>query len=168
MKFRKTTKKDIESIMKIIEEAKGYFKENKINQWQDGYPNANVIEEDIKNGCSYVLLKDNSVIGTSVIDFSTEETYNKIYQGGWLTNKEYAVIHRIAIDNSYKGLGIASEIIKNAEKLCIKKGIGSIKVDTHRDNISMQKLLKKNGFAYCGIIYLEDKSVRVAFEKIIY
>ena len=167
MEFRKTTKKDIESIMKIIDEAKIYFKENKINQWQDGYPNDNVIEEDIKNGCSYVLLKDCNVIGTSVIDFNGEETYNKIYQGKWLTDKKYGVMHRIAIDNSYKGLGIASEIIKNAEKLCIENDIESIRVDTHKDNISMQKLLKKNGFAYCGIIYLEDKSVRVAFEKII-
>lgn len=168
MEFRKTTKKDIKRIMKIIDEAKIYFKENKINQWQDGYPNIKVIEDDIKNGCSYVLLKDNNVIGTSVIDFNGEETYNKIYKGRWLTNKEYAVIHRIAIDNSYKGLGIASEIIKNAEKLCVEKNIKSIRVDTHRDNISMQKLLKKNGFTYCGIIYLEDKSERVAFEKIIY
>lgn len=41
-----------------------------------------------------------------------------------------------------------------------------IKVDTHEENISMQKLLKKNNFKYCGIIYLEDKSKRIAFEKI--
>lgn len=168
MEFRKTTKKDIESIMKIINEAKEYFKENKINQWQDGYPDTKVIEEDIKNECSYVLLKDNNVVGTSVIDFGGEETYNSIYNGKWISNGKYAVIHRIAIDNNYKGLGIAAKIIKNAEKLCIKKGVESIRVDTHKDNISMQRLLKKNGFTYCGIIYLEDKSERVAFEKINY
>ena len=43
----------------------------------------------------------------------------------------------------------------------------SIKIDTHKDNISMQKLLEKNDFKYCGIIYLEDGSQRIAFEKII-
>ena len=43
----------------------------------------------------------------------------------------------------------------------------SIKVDTHKDNISMQKLLRKNDFKYCGIIYLEDGSERIAFEKLI-
>lgn len=167
MEFRKTTKKDIKSIMKIIDEAKIYFKENNINQWQDGYPNAKVIEEDIKNECSYVLLKDSNIIGTSVIDFNGEETYNEIYEGTWLSDGEYAVIHRIAIDNGYKGLGIASEIIKNAEILCRENRVRNIRVDTHKDNKSMQRLLKKNGFTYCGIIYLEDRSERVAFEKII-
>lgn len=35
----------------------------------------------------------------------------------------------------------------------------------HEDNILMQSLLKKNGFEYCGIVYLEDGGKRVAFEK---
>ncbi len=168
MEFRKTIKKDIESIMRIVNQAKEYFKKNKINQWQDGYPNTKVIEEDIKNKCSYVLLNDNTVVGTSVIDFGGEATYNNIYNGKWLSDSKYAVIHRIAIDNNYKGLGIAAEIIRNAEKLCVENDIKSIRVDTHKDNISMQRLLKKNGFTYCGIIYLEDKSERIAFEKISY
>ncbi|HBN29292.1 MAG TPA: GNAT family N-acetyltransferase, partial [Clostridiaceae bacterium] len=47
----------------------------------------------------------------------------------------------------------------------LSKGVHSIKIDTHRENKSMQRLLKKNGFEYCGIIYLKDKSERIAFEK---
>ena len=41
----------------------------------------------------------------------------------------------------------------------------SIRIDTHRDNIPMQKMLNKNGFIYCGIIYLLDGKERFAFEK---
>ena len=43
----------------------------------------------------------------------------------------------------------------------------SIKVDTHEQNLSMQKLLRKNNFEHCGIIYLQDNSKRIAFEKIL-
>ena len=57
------------------------------------------------------------------------------------------------------------EIIKYAEEVCKQNDIHSIKVDTHEQNIPMQNLLKKNGFEYCGIIYLEDGGKRVAFEK---
>ena len=40
-----------------------------------------------------------------------------------------------------------------------------MKIDTHRENRVMQKLLEKNGFTYCGIIYAEDGSRRMAYQK---
>ena len=77
----------------------------------------------------------------------------------------YAVIHRIAVDHELKGIGLSSEMIKQTELMCNKKSVGSIKVDTHEDNQAMQRSLIKNGFDYCGVIYLADGSKRVAFEK---
>ncbi|MCM8710326.1 GNAT family N-acetyltransferase [Clostridium sp. SYSU_GA19001] len=165
MQFRKTVEEDIISIMKIINAAQTYFKEQGIDQWQNGYPNYNSIENDINNGYSYVLDENDKIIGTAAVSFDGEKTYENIYNGAWITNEEYAVVHRIAVDSNYKGQGIASIIIKNIEDLCINKGVHSIKIDTHKENLSMQKLLQKNGFKYCGIIYLEDGNERIAFEK---
>lgn len=51
------------------------------------------------------------------------------------------------------------------EELCLSKGVHSIKIDTHEENISMQRLLKKNKFQYRGVIYLEDGNKRIAFER---
>ena len=42
-----------------------------------------------------------------------------------------------------------------------------MKNDTHKDNQSMQRMQAKNGFEYCGLIYLEDGAERIAFEKIV-
>ena len=167
MEFRKTVKTDINDVMNIIRQAQVYFKELGINQWQNDYPNVEIINNDIDNENSYVLLKDNNIVATAAISFEEEKTYDSIYEGQWISNKEYAVIHRIAVNNNYKGLGISSKIIRNVEQLCLKKGVYSIKVDTHEENLSMQKMLKKNQFQYCGVIYLEDGSKRVAFEKIL-
>ncbi|GAB6168853.1 GNAT family N-acetyltransferase [Clostridium carnis] len=167
MEFRKALKKDIDNIMRIIKQAQNYFKENGVDQWQNNYPNSETISNDIENGISYVLLKGNKIIATVALSFDGESTYNSIYDGEWISNDKYAVIHRIAVDNKYKRMGISTEIIKNIEKLCLSKDFNSIKVDTHEDNISMQNLLKKNDFKYCGVIYLEDKSKRIAFEKLL-
>ncbi|WP_160673473.1 GNAT family N-acetyltransferase [Clostridium sp. C8-1-8] len=167
MIFRRTVEADIGSIMTIINQAQIYFKENGIDQWQDGYPNPEVIRNDITNGYSYVLIKGSNIVGTAAISFDGESTYDNIYEGQWLSSNSFAVIHRIAVDNEYKGLGLSSVIIENVEKLSVDRGVHSIKVDTHEHNLSMQKLLKKSGFQYCGIIYLEDKNKRVAFEKVI-
>jgi RimJ/RimL family protein N-acetyltransferase len=43
--------------------------------------------------------------------------------------------------------------------------IPNIRIDTHRDNAIMQHLLEKNGFVKCGIIYVEDGSPRIAYQK---
>ena len=54
-----------------------------------------------------------------------------------------------------------------ADKICEVKKIPSIRVDTHEDNIGMQKLLEKCGFEKCGIIHLENGDPRVAYEKVL-
>lgn len=165
MNFRKSKKADVKSIMKIINQAQEYLKNQGIDQWQNNYPNEDVINTDISNGESYVLEKDGNIVATSVISFNKEKTYDVIHDGKWLTDGECAVIHRIAVDNTCKGLGVSHKIIEYAEEMCKEKDINSIKVDTHRENLSMQNMLKKNGFKYCGVIYLADGAERVAFEK---
>ena len=42
----------------------------------------------------------------------------------------------------------------------------SIRIDTHEDNKPMRRFLEKCGFKFCGIIYLEDGSKRLAYEKL--
>ncbi|ABK61540.1 MULTISPECIES: GNAT family N-acetyltransferase [Clostridium] len=167
MKFRKSTKSDITNILEIIFEAQNYFKKHNIDQWQDGYPNFETIDNDINKGYGYVLVKDEIILGTVALSFDKEESYTNIYDGKWLSNENSAVIHRIAISNKLKGNNLASVIIKHIEDICLNKNIHSIKIDTHEDNISMQKLLYKNNFKYCGVVYLEDNSKRIAFEKLI-
>ncbi len=165
MKCRKATKADIHRIMEIIQDAQKYLKENNINQWQNNYPNAEIINLDIIKGESYVIVKDDMIVGTFALSFKDNKNYASIYEGEWLNHGKHSTIHRVAIDANYKGNGLASEIIKIATKISLDNFVDSIRVDTHKDNVSMQRLLIKNNFKYCGIIYLDDKSQRIAFEK---
>ena len=49
MILRPTKIEDISRVIDIINQAKTYFKNNDIDQWQDGYPNEETIEKDIEN-----------------------------------------------------------------------------------------------------------------------
>lgn len=167
MEFRRAVEADINHILNIIHQAQEYLKEAGIDQWQNGYPDMETIKRDIENKHGYVLSNAGKIAGTIAVSFDGEKTYNDIYEGVWLTPDRYAVIHRLAVDGSLKGTGLASLMINEAEKICRRKTVSGIRVDTNEKNISMQRLLKKNGFAYCGIIYLEDRSKRLAFEKIL-
>ncbi len=182
MNFRKSTFDDVDRILEIIEKAKIELKKLGLDQWQNGYPDRKVIENDIKSGISYVLenieknengLKSENftkILGTIVLSPEKEEPYSKI-EGKWITNDDYIVIHRLAVDSEIKNKGIATKILEFSEKECIKNKILSIKTDTHENNEPMKKFLEKNGFSYCGVIYLDKEpdigEKRIAYEKII-
>lgn len=165
LQLKHTKLEDVHYVMEIIDQAKLYFKEQGIDQWQNDYPNTNIIENDIHKNHSYVLTKEEMIIATAVISFEEEPTYREIFEGAWKSHQDYAVIHRVAVDSSFKGKGIASQLIHHTELMCKENGVSSIKIDTHENNRSMQRSLIKNEFEYCGIIYLTDGSKRVAFEK---
>ncbi|MEG0857285.1 MAG: GNAT family N-acetyltransferase [Terrisporobacter sp.] len=166
MEFRKSKKEDIKDIMGIISQAQEYFRNNNIDQWQNGYPNVDSITSDIESGESYVLTQNEQIIATAYLSFEKESDYDNIYEGHWLSNENCAVVHRIAVKSDIKGRGIAGEVFKHIESMCYEKSIYDIKIDTHRDNKSMQKFLEKQGFACCGVIYLKDNSERIGFEKL--
>lgn len=167
MIFRKTKQEEVNKVMKIINEGKVSLKNNKVNQWQNGYPNEEVILRDISNDESYVLEYNSEIIGTTALSFRGEKTYDKIYEGKWISNGEYAVVHRIAVCKIDGIKSVGTEILKEVEKICLLRNIKNIKIDTHEDNKIMQRLLSKNNYKYCGVIYLEDGSKRIAFEKVI-
>lgn len=167
MEFRQAKISDLDQIVEIIELSKKYLKKTKVDQWQDGYPEKEDLRRDIESGSSYVLTNKDEIVATTVISLDGESTYNSIFNGEWITNEDYIVMHRVAVHDKYKGKGIFKELIKEAEILALNKGISSIKIDTHRDNISMQRAVVKNDFKKCGIIYLEDGSERIAFEKVL-
>ncbi|WP_026695392.1 GNAT family N-acetyltransferase [Peribacillus kribbensis] len=167
MIFRKSVENDVHSIMEIIKQAQDSFKEAGIDQWQNGYPNHDVIVKDIMNSESYVLEHDGVIAATSMVTFAKEPSYKSIRNGKWLSDGEYATIHRIAVNHTYKGMGLATTIIQHVEALCANKQIPSIKADTHEANIPMQKTLKKNGFELCGTITLDGGEERLAYEKLL-
>ena len=41
----------------------------------------------------------------------------------------------------------------------------NLRIDTHRDNYVMQRLLEKNGFVRCGLIDLREGGERIAYQK---
>ncbi|VYT81407.1 GNAT family N-acetyltransferase [Clostridium tertium] len=165
MNFRKTTEKDLDSVIKIIDEAKEFLKINNIDQWQNGYPNKEVILRDIENDHSYVLDDNGEIIATTVLSFDGDKNYDVIYNGDWITDNKYGVIHRIAVSRDYANRGIGKKIIESSEDIAKENNIKSMRADTHKDNKTMQSLLLKNGYEYCGIIFVEDGTERLAFEK---
>ena len=169
LKIRKTQKSDVPSLMAVFDEARKTIKALGIDQWQNGYPSADVIFDDIEKSQSYCVEIDGEICATFAIIRFGEPTYDSIYGGKWLTcdEKGYLAIHRVAISVKYRGRGISTAIIDFAIDLARELDKKSLRIDTHQGNIVMRKMLEKHDFSYCGLIYLENRDERVAYEKII-
>ena len=161
MEIRHTTLEEIDAVMDIYDKARLFMRKNgNLNQWVNGYPGLELIRNDIINRNSYVCLDRGRIVGVFTFIQGIEPSYLQIYNGSWLNDEPYGVVHRIASTNSVKG--VATFCLN----WCLDK-CKNIRIDTHRDNVVMQNLLSKNNFTPCGIIYLEDGSERLAYQKTI-
>ncbi|MDB0025701.1 GNAT family N-acetyltransferase [Polaribacter sp.] len=170
MKIKLSTLENIPEIMTIIKDAKELLASLKIDQWQNGYPNAAQVEQDILKGESYVVLsEENQVIATSMFTTNKEPTYQIIEEGTWKVDesKNYGVMHRMAIKKEYRKQGLATLLFDEFHQQLKSKNIESLKIDTHEENLGMLALIKKIGYQYCGIIYTNYGAKRLAFEKVI-
>lgn len=166
--FRKGTFADFDQIVEIIEDGKSSIGKLGIDQWQNGYPPIETIKSDIELGNVYLLVKGDLVAATATVIYDGEITYKEIFEGNWLTSVEnYAVVHRMAVRSNFKNQGLACGIMDNVLKMSVLKGVDSVRIDTHRGNVPMQKMIGKCGFIYCGIIYLTDGAERLAYELIL-
>ena len=172
MAHRLATYADLDRIMEIIAAAQRYLKACGVDQWQDGYPQRELFEQDIEKGCCHVFLADEAIAGVITLLLEPETDYDTVEGGAWLSGDvPYAAFHRAAVDDAYRKKGISVEMISFAENLAKQRGLKSLRGDTHRDNKAMQGLLKKCGFTPCGIIYLggvkSEKTARICFEKLL-
>ena len=167
MILRKAQPEDRDDMLEIVSHGQASLKAMGVNQWQNNYPNSDVIQRDIEKGYAYVLTENDSVIAMSTVIFNDEPTYERIYEGEWLSRGEFVVVHRIAVNNRFRNKGIASYLLGEIEKMVIQATIPSIKIDTHKDNLPMRKVLEKSGYIYCGRIVLLDGHSRVAYEKLL-
>lgn len=163
--FRKATLEEKEIIWNLLKQAIKRRKEDGSNQWQDGYPNEAIVENDIKNEFGYVLLDQEKIIGYSAVIINNEPEYEKII-GKWITNNDFVVVHRIVIAEEYLGQGLSKTILKHIEDFAMKNKINSIKVDTNFDNFAMMKVFESLDYIYCGEVFFRG-SPRRAYEKVL-
>lgn len=160
MHIRKTVEADLEAIGKIYENAKKFMRETgNPNQWNSGTPNIQTAREDMEKGIGYVVEKEGEILAVFMFSQEKDPTYAKIYEGEWLSNAPYGVIHRIAV--AKQGQGVVGYCINECFARC-----GNLRIDTHRDNLPMQRALLKHGFEYCGIIHLANGDERLAYQKL--
>lgn len=156
--IRKAELKDLPKLNELYEAARRYMRENgNPYQWGTGYPNDEIIIEDIKSG---VLYTDEGVNFAFVL-MGEEEAYKTIYEGKWLNNEPYITLHRIAGNGKVKG--VFSRIFEFSLEKMKEAGLSNLRIDTHEKNLTMQNAVTRQGFVRCGSVKLREGE-RIAYQ----
>jgi RimJ/RimL family protein N-acetyltransferase len=148
---------DLHRIEEIYANARAFMAANgNPTQWNNGYPQKDLLEEDIRLNRLYVVEEENEIKGVFVFFIGADPTYAYI-EGSWRSEMPYGVIHRIA--------GVGGGIFPAALEFCLRE-IKHMRIDTHENNKPMQHVVEKAGFSRRGIIYVEDGTPRIAYDRI--
>jgi GNAT superfamily N-acetyltransferase len=169
MIIRKANRADLDALDALFSEARSTIATLGIDQWQNGYPSPTVIGEDIDKGRAYVVEIDGNIAATFVLITDGEPTYDRIFDGTWRTGDtdDYVAIHRVAISVARRGSGLSTAVLNYAADAAKSLGRASLRIDTHRGNVVMRRMLERHDFEHCGSIYLEGGDHRVAYEKVL-
>ena len=177
MYLRKTEIKDLDRAEEILILAKESLRDElHIDQWQSGYPNRSTYEKDMQDGLGYVLCNDEgAVVGVCAAILDGDPVYDDIisadgeFDGFWKYDGKHLVVHRICVDKKNATKGLGSIFMEKLTDMARSLGCGSVRIDTHRGNLAMRGMLRKNGFCERGIVFVDDPSTkeRIAYEKIL-
>lgn len=159
-KISKSGIEDLDSIMDTYRQAVRFMRINgNTQQWTGGYPSRERIMEDIDMGNHYMIIDSQGKLsGVFVLISDIEPTYLEI-EGEWLNDHPYATLHRVA------STGIHPQMLEKCVDYAMKH-IDNVRIDTHADNLPMQRSIERVGFTKCGIIHLADGSPRIAYQKL--
>lgn len=172
MNIKRVELVEIDQAMEIIDDAKELLKKSSSQQWQNGYPNREMLLNDINNHNLFGAYIDGELAGICALVKGVDENYDKIYDGEFKTPPSGLdlVIHRIAVKKEFYGFHLGNALVNFACDYAKQCGCISLKIDTHIKNKPMQALAKKNDFTYSGIILIKRENVepeRLLFEKTI-
>lgn len=161
MNIRPALLSELDAIMPLYDRGRAYMRQNgNENQWINGYPQREMVAEDIRLGHLYIAEEagETAAVFCYFCGKDVEPTY-RVIDGAWVDNGPYGVIHRIASTGKFP------RMVEACTDWCLDR-CPSLKIDTHRDNAPMRRALERHGFAYCGVIVIDDGSERVAYQKL--
>ena len=152
MEMRLAVGEDVAGVMGVLRRVVPMMRAAGNLQWDDAYPNAEVFERDIELGQLWVAEIDGAIAGVAALTSDQEPEYAQV---GWDIEEPAVVVHRLAVDTAFRGMGVAGALMRKAEDVAMERGIRVLRVDTNTLNEASQRLFPKLGYALVGEIGLE-------------
>lgn len=151
MRIQLATEDDLPALMELLRRVVPLMRASGNLQWDDNYPNEAVFHRDIELSQLWVAEVDADIAGVAAVTMDQEPDYAQV---GWDIKEPAIVVHRLAVDPAFRGLGAAGALMQKAEEIAIERAITVLRVDTNTQNEATQRLFPKLGYLLAGEISL--------------
>ncbi len=163
MEMIKVAHQQITSVMSLITDAIREMERNGVFQWDDVYPDQDILLADIDSGSLYSSLKDDTLIGIIAINESQSPEYLSIR---WVDKGHPLCVHRLCIDPRFQGQGEAKRLMQFAENFGRENHYSSIRLDAFIDNKKAVGLYDSLNYQRRGIVEFR-KGIFYCYEKLL-
>ncbi len=164
LEFRTAQIDDLDALVRLYGAATQDMLRQGIDQWDERYPDREILTEDVESGDMTLGLLD----GQPACAYVVNREYDPEYElGAWdHTEGEFCVLHRLCVNPAMQGRGLARQTMARMEKNALDKGFDSVRLDVFSQNLHAQRLYEKLGYKRTGevrfrkgIFYLMEKGL---------
>lgn len=162
--LEKATPGDRDAIVALVTAVVDCLNQSGIPQWDDVYPNAETVDEDLRNGQLYVVRGEAGIAGIVTLNREFDPAYKN---GDWsYRGQDFAVVHRLCVAPAMQGQGVGRRIMRMVEAMLKDSGVQSVRLDAFSQNPYSLRLYEKLGYRVTGralwrkgLFYLMEKTL---------
>lgn len=149
MKIRLACIEELDVLHGIVEDAIRHMEQQGIAQWDEIYPNREILEKDLERQEMHVIELDDRVSGLIVMNEDQSPEYADVH---WRYPGRALVVHRLTIDPGYQRCGLATRLMDFAEKTAALEGYNCIRLDAFTRNPGAFGLYEDRGYRKAGLV----------------
>ena len=165
LEFRRAGTDDLDALVALYGAAAQDMREKGIDQWDEYYPDREILAEDVESGDMTLGLLDGQLACAYVVNREYEPEYEL---GAWEhTEGDFCVLHRLCVNPEMQGQGLARQTMARMEKTARDQGFDSVRLDVFSQNLHAQRLYERLGYKRTGevrfrkgIFYLMEKGLQ--------
>lgn len=162
--YKKGKIEELHDIFEVFTEAVETMNRLNIMQWDEVYPNIDILREDIMKEQLYVGRILNDIAAVFVLSNDFDEQYNN---GRWkCTDAHFMVVHRLCVRPKFQNCGIGTNMLHYIDEELSRNGIESIRLDVFSQNPYSLKMYARAGYEKVGeahwrkgLFYLMEKRI---------
>ena len=150
IEFRKATEGELDAVFSVFKNAIAEMDRNGIPQWDERYPDRDILAEDISKNELFVGIIEGEIACVFVLNSECDEEYEI---GQWqYPDASFCVIHRLCVNPKFQNRGVGAYTMKHIEMELKKECVESIRFDAFTLNPYALRLYDKLGYAKVGYV----------------
>lgn len=163
MRIRLAHKKELEVLDGIVKDATKRMDEQGIPQWDEIYPNKEILWKDLERQEMYVIEAGGRVAGLIIMNEDQSPEYAAVE---WMYPGRALVVHRLTVHPAHQHKGLATHLMDFAEETAVIRDYDCIRLDAFTRNPAAFTLYENRGYRKAGVVHFR-KGEFFCYEKAI-